>query len=337
MFPPTCSDGPIWDVWLAAFHAPTLAVADELGVFDSLHAQPASAEELATRLAIELRATESMLGLLAALGFTAQLDGCFHLTEVARTYLLPASPYYWGAFLHRIRTIPIDCTKLVASLRNGLAVRQARVSAELWRSPQPPAAALISFTRGMHAHSFALAMRAIPAFDLAGVRSFLDVAGGSGSYSIAAALHDPAIRCTILDLPVVCEVAREYVAAAGAEARVSTAPGDMFADPWPSGNDRIFFSDIFHDWDDERCLDLASRAFAALPVGGGVMVHEMVLADSKDGPRNAVAYSMVMVFVTEGRQRSTSELVQLLTSAGFADVRATATLEGYALISGTKR
>jgi cyclopropane fatty-acyl-phospholipid synthase-like methyltransferase len=332
---PNCSDGAIWDVWLSAFHAPTLALADELGVFASLET-PATAAALAATLAIEERATESMLGLLATLGFVMRMDERFHLTEVARTYLLPASPYYWGPFLQRIRTIPIDCAKLAASLRSGAAARAARVSGELWRSPQPPAAALVSFTRGMHAHSFALAMRVVSTFELARGSRMLDVAGGSGSYSIAAALADPTMRCTLLDLPVVCDVAREYVAQCGVTDRVDPQPGNMFADPWPTGFDQIFMSDIFHDWDDERCRDLAARAFAALPSRGRFLVHEMVLVDSKDGPRNAAAYSMVMVFVAEGRQRSTSELFELLASAGFVDLRATATLEGYALISGTK-
>jgi cyclopropane fatty-acyl-phospholipid synthase-like methyltransferase len=110
----------------------------------------------------------------------------------------------------------------------------------------------------------------------------------------------------------------------------------MFTDAWPTSFDRVFMSDIFHDWDDDRCRDLAARAYAALPSGGRFLVHEMVLADSKDGPRNAAAYSMVMVFVAEGCQRSAADLFALLGSAGFVDLHATVTLDGYALISGTK-
>jgi cyclopropane fatty-acyl-phospholipid synthase-like methyltransferase len=333
--PPASSDGPIWDVWLSAFHAPTLAVADELGLFAAL-TTPASAAELARQLSIEERATESILAVLATLGFTARLGDRFQLTDVARTYLLPDSPFYWGAFLERIRTFPIECKKLVGALRAGAAASAARVSGELWRAPQPPAAALVSFTRGMHAHSFALAMRAVPSFRLAPQTRMLDVAGGSGSYSIAAALHDASMHCTLLDLPVVCDVAREYIASSGVGDRVETRPGDMFAEAWPTGFDRIFMSDIFHDWDDERCRDLAARASAALPSGGQFLVHEMVLNEAKDGPRNAAAYSMVMVFVAEGRQRSTSELFELLSAVGFRDLRANATLEGYALVAGTK-
>src|SRR5262245_23386304 len=120
---PIVSDGAIWDVWLSAFHAPALAVADDLGMFTALARTPASGGELATTLNVEARAAETLLGLMAALGFLVQLDGRFHLTDVARTYLLPESAYYWGGFLRRIRENPIDCKKIAESLRRGTAKR----------------------------------------------------------------------------------------------------------------------------------------------------------------------------------------------------------------------
>jgi hypothetical protein len=332
---PTCSDAPIWSAWLAAFHAPALAIADELGLFTALRDRPASAAELAALLRIELRATEAIAGLLAALDFLVQADGRFCLTETARAYLLPESPYYWGALLRRIREVPLDTRKLAESLRRGTAAADARVT-ETWRAPSPPPEAMIAFTRAMHAHSFALAMRTMPAFGLAGASRLLDVAGGSGSYSIAAALHDAAIRSSVLDLPEVCGVAREYAVQHGVGERVATIASDMFADRWPTDHDRILLSDVLHDWDDERCAWLAARAHEALAPGGRVLVHEMILSDGKDGPLPAAAYSMVMLFVAQGRQRSAREISAVLAGAGFADLRVTMTSGGYAVISGRK-
>src|SRR5688572_29705589 len=207
--PPPCGDEPIWQVWLAAFHAPTLAVADELGVFRTLAARPLDARELADRLAIELRATETIAGLLVSLGFLAARETRFELSDTARTYLLPDSPYYWGGMLRRIRENPLDCRTLFESLRRGRAAADARLTG-LWQSPKPPDAALVAFTHAMHAHSFGLAMRIVDELDV--TTSLLDVAGGSGSYSIAAALRRPTVTCTVLDLAAVCRVAAEYAA-----------------------------------------------------------------------------------------------------------------------------
>lgn len=331
----TCSDAPIWNAWMAAFHAPTLAIADELGVFSALRDRPSTAAELAATLGLEVRATEAMAGLLASLEFLSQADGRYCLTDPARTYLLPESPYYWGGMLRRIRDNPLDCKKLIESLRRGKAAADARLTG-MWNPSKPPPEALVAFTHAMHAHSFALAMRAMPSFGLRGVTKLLDVAGGSGSYSIAAALHHPELRCTLLDLPAVCGVATDYAAKLGVGARVSTVAGDMFSDAFPTGHERILMSDIFHDWDDERCAVLARRAYEALPRGGRILLHEMLLSDSKDGPAVAVAYSMIMVLITEGRQRSAREISEILTAAGFGDLRVTMTSGGYALVEGTK-
>jgi acetylserotonin N-methyltransferase len=188
----------------------------------------------------------------------------------------------------------------------------------------------------MHAHSFSIAMRVAPTLGLSDTQRVLDGGGGSGSFSIAMAVHHPSVRCTVLDFPVVCEVAEEHIRAAGVSERVGTAAGNLFVGPWPEGHDRVFFNDIFHDWDDERCAIISHLAFEALPAGGRVMVHEMLLSDTKDGPLAAAAYSMAMVFATRGRQRSARELIELLEAAGFVDVRVGPTTGGYALIEGSK-
>ena len=334
--PPACSDAPIWNAWLSAFHAPALAIADELGVFGALEGQPATARELAVRLGLEPRATEAITGVLVVLDLLAQIDGKLCVTETGRTYLLPDSPYYWGPLLRRIRETPLDCRKLLGSLRQGTAPAEARVTA-MWRAPTPPPPQVLAdFTHAMHAHSFALAMRTVPSCGFGGAVRVLDVGGGSGSYSIAAALHEPSLQCMILDLPPVCEVAAEYARKLGVAGRVVPVPADMFEDPWPGGCDRIFFSDIFHDWDDDRCHWLARRAHDVLPPGGRVLVHEMVLSDGGAGPLSAASYSMVMLFVAQGRQRSARELGQILSSAGFSSISGAPTSGGYAMISATK-
>lgn len=331
--PPPVDDAPMWSAWMAMFHAPTLAVADELHLFEALSAQPLTAAQLADALALEPRAAEALTGLLASLGFLTLEDERFALAAAARAYLLPASPYYWGGLLRRIRDIPVSCEKLLASLRGGPAAAQARLTA-MWEAPTPPPQALVSFTHAMHAHSFSLAMRTITGFGLAG--SMLDVGGGSGAYSIAAALHDPALRCTVLELAAVCPIAASYAAQHGVGDRVHTVAADMLAAPWPTGHDAILLADILHDWDDARCADLAKRAFAALAPGGRVLLHEMLLDEDKVGPATATSYSMLMVYVTQGRQRSGGELRALLAGAGFEAIRILPTANGYSLVEGIR-
>jgi len=332
--PPTCDDRRIWDVWLSTCHGPTLAAADEIGLFAHLERGPLNIAELAHEMKLAPRSAEAALGLLTALGFLVQIEGRFHLTELSRNYLLPTSPYYWGGFLKRFREAPISSTALRDALRRG--VSEAKEAAtEVWATSNREK--LRTFTDAMHSHAFASAAAFAARFDTTGVRRFLDVAGGSGCFCIALAARHPDIRCTVMDLPVVCEFAQEYAETYRVQDRVDTHGADMFAGAWPKGYDVIFFNDIFHDWDDERCLDLARRSFEALPPGGRILVHEIILSDGKDGPLPAAAYSMAMMFSTHGKQRTGGELRRILEEAGFGAVTVTPSTGYYSLLSGMKR
>jgi hypothetical protein len=139
-----------------------------------------------------------------------------------------------------------------------------------------------------------------------------------------------------MDLKEMCDVAMDYVNQEGLGARVSPAAVDMFREPWPSGHDAVFFSNIFHDWDFETCAQLAAKAYATLPVGGRILLHEMLLDDTHDGPATAVAFSMYMLLATKGQQFTAVELANLLTGAGFADVKITPTHGFYAVLSARK-
>lgn len=326
-------DSAIRNLWLSAVHLPALSVADALGLFPALDETPATSDELAKRAGIAPRAADILATLMASLGLLLLADGKYHLTEVARECLLPGKPYYWGPFLERARLAPLDANRLLTEIRSGHDA--GRVSA-VWDPQAPNTERLRAFTAAMHCQSLPLAVRSIPHLPLRGAKRMLDVAGGSGSFCLAAMLRDPALRCTLLDLPPVCDMAREYATQYGVQDRMDFAAVDMFTGQWPGGHDVAFFNDIFHDWEDERCVGLATNARTALVVGGRILVHEMLLADQKAGPLPAATYSMMMLFATPGRQRTAAELVSILRRASFDDIRVTPTAGGYAAVEGRR-
>jgi 3-hydroxy-5-methyl-1-naphthoate 3-O-methyltransferase len=110
---------------------------------------------------------------------------------------------------------------------------------------------------------------------------------------------------------------------------VSTLSCNMFEAEWPRGYNAHFFSNIFHDWSEETNLLLARKSFAALPSGGRIMLHEILLNDDQTGPLIAAAFSILMLLGTKGRQYSLPELRTILETAGFVDVAAQRTGGGY--------
>ncbi len=139
-----------------------------------------------------------------------------------------------------------------------------------------------------------------------------------------------------MDLPAVCEVAGRYIAEGEVRDRVTTVPVDMFRETWPTGHDGVFLSNIFHDWNVTTNTKLARAAFNALPSGGKIFLHEMLMDEATGGPLTTAAFSMLMLLGTQGKQYAFRELAEMLKEAGFADIAAHKTYGYYSIVSGVK-
>ena len=326
--PPPVGDRALYDLQYQRFAAPMAALAQEAGLCELLLEGPRTIPEVAASLKVTPRAAEAMVAVAAALGF-ARHDGGgrFALTDFGGTYLLPASPF-------RRRLCPEDdptLRKLRAAFRSGeppapFAVAMAAL----------PPAEVREFIGRMHALTLPAAGSLARQPVLAGVRRLLDVGAGSGSLSAAVAAVHPGVRCTLLDLPEVCAIAAENISGYGLDDRVVTCPADMFRDPWPGGHDAALFGNIFHDWDPASCARLARRAFEALEPGGRILLHEMPLAEARDGPLTVACFSVAMLLHEKGKQYTLSELEEILAAAGFAGFESAASHGYYHLISARK-
>jgi acetylserotonin N-methyltransferase len=337
---PTTDDRPIWDLWLANFWLPAVTAAVDMGVFESLAQAPASHDALADRLGLSERGMEILLPLLLSLRLLVRHDGRYQLAELARLYLLRGSPYFWGGLLGRMGTGPrYDAIK--EALKRGEPTsttgRKDDRPIDAWESGQVQIDQARMIAAFMHSHSVPAALGMARNVDFSGVSRLLDVGGGSGCFCIALAQRHASLRCTIMELPAMCEVAKEYVAAAQLSERVDTRAVDMFRHDWPRGYDALFFSNILHDWSFKTCAQLLAKAHAVLPAGGQVFIHETLLDESGTGPLAATTFSLVMLLGTQGRQFTFAELAQLLQGAGFVDVSVTPSYGYYSVVRARRR
>ncbi|MFT4089471.1 MAG: methyltransferase [Asticcacaulis sp.] len=331
---PACDDKLLWDVINRTYHLPVLAAADEIGLFGYLEARAAGAEELRQHFGFAANPASAFLSLLEALGFLVRQDGLYRLTQVSRTYLLPQSPYYWGDMLQLLKAPPISCEDVVNTLKTGRLVPQ-NDAPDMWAANALDQLRAQAFTRAMHSHSQAPAEAVAQYGDFAGVQHLLDVGGASACFSIEIVRRYPQMTATILDLPVVCPLTEDYVRQSGLTERIRACSGDMFTDDWPQC-DGVLFSNIFHDWDQDRVQGLMDKSYRHLPSGGRIYIHEIPLEDDLSGPLTAVGYSMDMALYTGGKQYSASELSGMLTRAGFGPMEATQTHGYFWLFSARK-
>jgi hypothetical protein len=327
--PVTTDDRLIWDTWLAIYRLPVLTVADEVGTFTALSALSLTTDELAVRISAVPRALGIQLGLLAALGFVERHEGRWRATAATRTWMHPEADGYAGPVLRRFREAQPLHAQLLATLRPQVRAEAHQSAAAEWERGEMPPELARSLTAFMNAHSRAAA-RAVGAQQLFGeVHSLLDVGGGSAIFSIEVAKSQPSLRATVMEIAAVCAEADHYIAAAGLASRVRTQAVNMFTQAWPTGHDAHFFSNILHDWSDDTCRMLVKKSFAALPSGGRIVLHEMLMNEDGCGPLPAAAFSLLMLLGTRGRQYSLPELRDFLEPAGFTAVEAFSTGGGY--------
>jgi acetylserotonin N-methyltransferase len=343
---PTKDDSRIWDLFLSGTYQAAVVVADAAGIFAALDKEPATSVMLAQQLDFDQRATRVLLRLLASLGLVRVHENRFHLTPDAEIYMLKSSPFYWG----RMMDVGVSAwhrDTLMAKLRQKDSDNAAgplgapRVSGE-GRAIEGWAAGQISMEQAreiaarMHSHSVPAAVAAARNYDFKGLNRILDVGGGSGCFMIAMAQTHPHLRCTIMELPTMCEVAQGYIQEGEVADRVDTAAVDMFRQPWPQGYDAVFFSNIWHDWNFRTCKWLAERTFEVLPAGGRIMLHEMLLDEDGLGPVTAAAFSMLMLLATQGQQFTFGELKAILEGAGFRNVETVQHHTYYSITAGYK-
>lgn len=333
---PVVDDTVVWDAWLALYKVPALSVALELDIFESLNEQPDSPQGLAQRRDFDSRGLIALLPMLMQLGFLQQHGGLYQLTEGGRHYMLKKSPFYWGGVFTRVGKTILPHKLLLETINKQRATAEKNRPADGWESGHVDLEMAREVTAFMHSHSMPAAMGMCQTCDFSAIGKLMDVGGGSGCFSIAMALTNPDLQCTIMELPTICTLAQGYIADAGVNGQVDTITVDMFRQAWPEGYDAHFFSNVFHDWTLETCLQLAKSSHAALKAGGRILLHEMLLDDTGTAPTPAVAFSLLMAMGTMGQQFTFIQLQDLLTEAGFRNIRCQPSYGYYSLVTGEK-
>ncbi|KAJ0986594.1 hypothetical protein J5N97_004950 [Dioscorea zingiberensis] len=148
-----------------------------------------------------------------------------------------------------------------------------------------------------------------------GLKSLVDVGGGTGTMARSIARAFPEIKCTVLDLPHVVDTLKE-------DSVVEYVGGDMFVSVPPAN--AVLLKWILHDWNDEECVKILQRCKEAIPIrdeGGKIIIIDMVMDATIDKHTNAVEtqlyFDLLMMIHTTGKERNESEWQNIFLVAGF--------------------
>jgi predicted O-methyltransferase YrrM len=302
---------------LAAVDALAAAMV-HLDLFTSLAGEPTDVAGVAARFGLHPRPTDVLCTLLVAQGLLERdASGVCRVSETAREFLIAGAPYDARPYYAAMAEKP-GVADFLKVLQTGKPANWPGEEGEAdWHAAMREPAFAEAFTAAMDCRGRVLAPALASAVNLNDEARVLDIGGGSGVYSIALAEQIPTLTGTVLEASPVDTIARRRIAEAGLSSRIHVVTADMFADAWPDDHNVHLFSNVLHDWDEPECRTLLARSAEALPAGGRILIHDMLLDDDKAGPLWAAEYSVLLSTVTQGRIYSAAEIGGWLNALGF--------------------
>lgn len=296
-----------------------LYVAAKLGLAEALADGPLATAALSTAVGARPDALHRVLRGLVVEGVLAEEDGAFSLTPM-------------GACLPQLRGTAVARGELYASAAAGLldAVVHGGVAfehvygesffAHLDAHPEHDAA----FHASMTARATREAAAVVAACDLTDRHTVVDVGGGNGILLAAMLEAAPALHGLVVDRAAAIPAAREHLEASGLTDRARCVSGDFF-DAVPAGRDLYVLSRVLHDWNDGDALRILRVCRKAMQSGSRLLIVDVVLPERAVECPDGVLLDLNMLVLLGGRERTASEVHDLLARAGFAQGRITPT------------
>lgn len=177
------------------------------------------------------------------------------------------------------------------------------------------------FNAAMTCISAQLVPNVLEAYDFAGIKSLMDVAGGHGFVICEILRRYPEMKGIIFDIPPVIDGAKCRVCDLRLEHRCEAVAGDFFKEI-PAGADAYYLQHIIHDWDDEKAITILKNVHSALSgvPNGRLIVVDNVLPENSD-PHPGKMIDLEMLLMPGGRERTEKELRVLFKKAGFEITR----------------
>ncbi len=248
---------PIMQLASGFMGAKHLFAASELGLFEALAQSPATLQALAARTGLTTRAARISADAMVALGILEREEDRYRNSPAAAAYLSQTSPADLRPFLRFWDKVSYGTW---AGLADALASGPQTQVFDLDDETQAVVSA------GIEAVLIGPAQALAHGYDFGAHRRLLDIGGGTGSWSLAIARRHPTLAGTVLDLPVVVELARQRIADAAAGERVTATACDVTVEELPPGYDVFLVANLIHYWNPtDICLMLEKVRRAAEP------------------------------------------------------------------------
>jgi hypothetical protein len=290
--------------------------AAQLDLFSPLANGPATAVEVAAQTGLPVRGVERVLNACAALGFVVKEEDRYRNSPLADAFLVKGKPAYVGNLIKQTCDRYEAWGKLPEGLKTDKPVLPLTGTELFNASPE----LLDNYVHGLFEMGKGLARRICDLVDLSDCRLLLDVAGGSGVYSIFFCRQFPQLRATVFDLPPILQRTRGIITREGMAGQVSVREGNYFTDDFGSGFDVVLLSNMLQTEGRQTGHMVLEKIFATLNPGGKIVVHGIMPNPDRVSPLQQVLFSLFMMLVfPEGEAYPGEEIIGWLHETGFVE------------------
>jgi SAM-dependent methyltransferase len=290
------------------------------GIFDQLDSGPKTAQELADAAGVPLRGIRIVANALVGIDLLGKdADGRYSLTPESAAFLVSKKPSFLGRLVwHTTVQILPRWTRLAETVEHGKpvgGVNNQEGGAEFFQQ----------FVEDLFPLSYPAAQSLaaeLKVAEAAAPVSVLDLAAGSGVWSIALAQASPNVSVTAVDWPIVLEVTQRMAARFGVADRYTFVAGDLGLADFGHDHNVATLGHILHSEGEARSRELLKKTFTALAPGGTIAIQEFLVDEHRAKNAMGLIFAVNMLAATDdGDTFSFEEIASWLKETGFVNAR----------------
>lgn len=301
----------------AYFQAKTLQAAVEIGLFELLHDNPATASEITDRLHLHPRLAGDFLDATAAMGLLDRTNGVYSNSADAEEFLVKSGGHYLGGTMVKHAAKHYRAwADLAASVQDGEAKSDIVTGTDGFIKLYQNIDAARSLMSHMETFSTFLLPELVAKLNWTGVKSFVDIGGARGNLAGRLVKALPGMTGTVFDLPALEPLFDEHMQKLGTSDLVRFCPGDFLSDKLPEG-DMAIIGHTLHDWLPEYRQKIIDRTYSAVKPGGFLVIYDAMIDDERSNADALLQSLNCRVINANGSEYTTSECSDMVEQAGY--------------------